>query len=164
MLGPACKVIGHDIPKKGIAMQRAVTLWFSGWLLAASAMADTVKVDDAWVRATAPGQKVAGGFMTLTADADMTLIGGSSPVSNHFELHFMKMDNGVMEMREMKKVALPKGKTVSLEPGGLHVMFIGLKSQIREGQKVPMTLIVKGADGKEQKLAVEATAKKTNSD
>jgi copper(I)-binding protein len=107
---------------------------------------------------------VAGGFMTLTADADMTLIGGSSPVSNHFELHFMKMDNGVMEMREMKKVALPKGKTVSLEPGGLHVMFIGLKSQIREGQKVPMTLIVKGADGKEQKLAVEATAKKTNSD
>lgn len=130
----------------------------------APAFADSVKVDNPWVRATAPGQKVAGGFMNLTADADMTLVGGSSPVSNHFELHFMKMENGVMEMREMKKIALPKGKTVGLAPGGLHVMFIGLKNPIREGQKVPMTLIFKSANGKEQKLVVEADVKRTSSD
>lgn len=128
-------------------------------LFASVALADTVKVDDAWVRATAPGQQVAGGFMSLTADADMTLIGGDSPVSRSLELHFMRMDNGVMEMRQMKEIALPKGKTVRLEPGDLHVMFIGLKSQIKPGQKVPLTLRVKGADGKEQALAVEAEAR-----
>lgn len=129
-------------------------------LLATPALADTVKVDAPWVRATAPGQKVAGGFMTLTADADMVLLGGSSPVSKHLELHYMKMENGVMEMREMKEIPLPKGKAVSLEPGGLHIMFIDLKQPIREGRKVPMTLVVKGADGKEQKLSVEAEVRR----
>jgi copper(I)-binding protein len=129
-------------------------------LLASPALADTVKVDAPWVRATAPGQKVAGGFMTLTADADMVLVGGASPVSKHVELHYMKMENGVMEMREMKEIQLPKGKAVSLEPGGLHVMFIDLKTPIKAGQRVPLTLRVKGIDGKEQKLEVEAEARR----
>jgi hypothetical protein len=138
-------------------MYRAVMIAAS--LFATSAIADTVKVENAWVRATAPGQQVAGGFMNLTADADMALVGGESPVSKALELHFMRMDNGVMEMRQMKEIALPKGQTVHLEPGDLHVMFIGLKAQIKPGQKVPMTLLLKGADGKEQKLAVEAEAR-----
>lgn len=141
-------------------MQRTLLTLLLGLTLAAPALADSVKVEHAWVRATAPGQQVAGGFMNLTADADMALIGGDSPISNSLELHFMRMENGVMEMRQMKEITLPKGKAVSLEPGGLHVMFIGLKGQVREGQKVPMTLIVRGADGKEQKLAVEAVARK----
>jgi len=141
-------------------MQRTLLSLLLALTLAAPALADSVKVDNAWVRATAPGQKVAGGFMNLTADADMTLVGGTSPVSNAFELHIMKMEGGVMEMRQVKDIALPKGKTVSLEPGGLHVMFIDLKGQIKPGQKVPMTLIVRGADGKEQPLAVEAGARK----
>lgn len=142
-------------------MQRTLFTLLLTLTLAAPALADSVKVDNAWVRATAPGQKVAGGFMSLTADADMALVGGSSPVSKTLELHIMKMDGGVMEMRQVKEIALPKGKTVSLEPGGLHVMFIGLKGQIREGQKVPMTLVVRGTDGKEQNLAMEVVARKS---
>ena len=144
-------------------MQRSLVMLLTGGLLATSALADNIKIENAWVRATAPGQKVAGGFMDLTADADMTLIGGSSPVSREFELHFMRMQDGVMEMRQMQEIKLPKGKTVSLEPGDLHVMFIGLKSQIKPGQKVPMTLIVKDADGKQQKLAVQAEALSSSS-
>jgi copper(I)-binding protein len=149
--------------RKGLNMQRSLAILLTGCLLATSALADNVKIENAWVRATAPGQKVAGGFMDLTADADMTLIGGSSPVSREFELHFMRMQDGVMEMRQMQEIKLPKGKTVSLEPGDLHVMFIGLKSQIKPGQKVPMTLIVKDADGKQQKLAVQAEARSSSS-
>jgi copper(I)-binding protein len=61
----------------------------------------------------------------------------------------------------MNEIALPRGKTVRLEPGDLHVMFIGLKGQIKPGQKVPMTLFIKAADGKEQKLSLEAEARKT---
>lgn len=141
-------------------MMKPLAALYAVALLTTPALADTVKVDAPWVRATAPGQKVAGGFMTLTADADMVLVGGSSPVSKHFELHYMKMENGVMEMRQMKEIPLPKGKAVSLEPGGLHVMFIDLKQPIREGRKVPMTLVVKGADGKEQKLPVEAEVRR----
>lgn len=141
-------------------MQRALIAILAGSLLATAALADNVSIENAWVRATAPGQKVAGGFMELTADADMTLVGGSSPVSNTLELHVMRMENGVMEMREMKEIALPKGKTVRLQPGDLHLMFIGLKQQIKPDQKVPLTLRVKGADGKEQKLAIQAEVRK----
>ncbi|OYY93291.1 MAG: hypothetical protein B7Y41_10895 [Hydrogenophilales bacterium 28-61-23] len=143
-------------------MHRNLLSLLLGLTLVAPALADSVKIENAWVRATAPGQKVAGGFMNLTADADMVLVGGSSPISNAFELHFMRMENGVMEMRQMKEILLPRGKTVSLEPGDLHVMFIGLKNQVKPGQKVPMTLIVKGADGKEQKLDIQAEVRKAS--
>jgi copper(I)-binding protein len=141
-------------------MHRALILALMGLVLSVPALADSVKIENAWVRATAPGQKVAAGFLDLTADADMTVVGGSSPISQRVELHFMRMDKGVMEMRLMKEIALPKGQTVKLEPGGLHIMFIGINKQIKAGEKVPVTLIVKGADGKEQKLAVEAEVRK----
>lgn len=146
-------------------MQRALNTLLIGLALAtpAVAVADSVKIENAWVRATAPGQKVAGGFMDLTADADMTLVGGSSPVSSEFELHLMRMLDGVMEMRQVQEIQLPKGKTVSFEPGNLHVMFIGLKSQIKPGQKVPLTLVVKGADGRQQKLTVQAEVRSSRS-
>lgn len=126
--------------------------------LTSVAFADSVKIENAWVRATAPGQKVAGGFLDLTADADMKLVGGSSPASSTLELHMMKMDGGVMVMRQVKEIALPKGKTVNLKPGGLHLMFIDLKQPVRDGEKVPVTLTVRNAAGQEQQLQVEARA------
>lgn len=127
-------------------------------LFALPALADTVSVDNAWVRATAPGQKVAGAFMDLTADADMALVGAASPAAKVVELHTMAMDNGVMIMRPVKEVALPKGKTVSLKPGGIHVMLIDLNGQIKPGDKTPMVLTLRAADGKEQKMAVDLEA------
>lgn len=139
-------------------MQRRLILALLGLAFSVSALADTVKIDNAWVRATAPGQKVAGGFMDLTADADMKLVGGSSPVSNTLELHMMKMEGGVMVMRHLPEIALPKGKTVNLKPGGLHIMFIDLKQPIKEGDTVPVTLTVRNASGKEQQLRVDAKA------
>jgi len=139
-------------------MQRTVAVC----VLATPALADSVKIENAWARATAPGQKVAGGFMDLTADADMAVVGGSSPVSTSLELHIMKMDGGVMEMRQLKEIALPKGQTVKLEPGGLHIVFIGLKQPITEGQKVPLSLIVKTMNGKRKTIAVEAEARRTS--
>ena len=141
-------------------MQRTLLTLTLAAILASPAVADTVKVENAWVRATAPGQKVAGGFMKLTADADMVLVGGTSPIYTSVELHFMRMENGVMEMRQMKEIALPRAKTVSLAPGGFHVMFIGLKGQVKPGQKVPLTLVVKGGDGKEQRLEVAAETRR----
>lgn len=138
---------------------RLIMLALAGLIGASTAWADNVKVDDAWTRATAPGQKVAGGFMRLTADADMMLVGGGSPVSSHLELHTMQMDGGVMVMRQVENIPLPKDKTVELKPGGLHIMFIGLKQPIKAGDKVPVTLQVRGANGKEQTLAVTLEAR-----
>jgi len=139
-------------------MQRTVAVC----VLATPALADSVKIENAWARATAPGQKVAGGFMDLTADADMAVVGGSSPVSTSLELHIMKMDGGVMEMRQLKEIALPKGQTVKLEPGGLHIVFIGLKQPITEGAWARATAPVKTTNGKRKTIAVEAEARRTS--
>ncbi len=136
-------------------MKSALILALIGLALAAPTHADSVKVENAWTRATAPGQRVAGGFMDLTADADMALVGGGSAVSNEFELHTMKVENGVMTMRQVREIALPKGQTIQLKPGGLHIMFIGLKKQLKEGDVAPVELIVRSADGREQTLRVD---------
>lgn len=123
------------------------------------ALADTVAIDNAWVRATAPGQKVAAAYMDLTAETDLSLVGARSPAARMVELHTMSMDNGVMIMRQMKEVALAKGQTVRLKPGGLHVMLIGLTNQIKAGDKTPVTLILRGADGKQMELSATLDAR-----
>lgn len=127
------------------------------------ALADTVKVEHPWVRATAPGQEVAGAFMDLTADTDMTLVAAESKAAGTVQLHSMTMDNGVMVMRQVKDIALPKGKTVSLQPGGLHIMLIGLNGQIKPGDKTAITLVLRSAGGKELKVAVAAQARRPSS-
>jgi copper(I)-binding protein len=158
----ACHVRLTDYFPLGAASMKKLLLTFCA-LVALPALADTVKIDNAWVRATAPGQKVAGAFMDLTADADMTLISAASPAAKVVELHTMSMDNGVMIMRQVKEIGLPKSKTINLKPGGLHVMLIDLTGQIKPGDKTPVTLSVRGGDGKVQTLALELDARPAGS-
>lgn len=113
-----------------------------------------IKIEEAWVRATVPGQKVAGAFMDITASRDMALIGGTTPAAASVELHFMRMHDGGMEMREMESIKLPKGETVKLAPGGLHAMLIGLKAPIKAGKPVPMTLTFRDAGGQTSQVEV----------
>ncbi len=122
--------------------------------LSLTALADTVKVGDPWARATPPGAPAGGAFMSLTADADMALVAAESNASKVVELHTMKMENGVMIMRQVPQIDLPKGQTVSLKPGGLHIMLIGLHAPLKAGEKVDITLRVKDRQGKEQRIPV----------
>jgi copper(I)-binding protein len=108
--------------------------------LAASASLAQVKVDQAWARPTVPGQQGGGGFLSITSPASDRLLGGSTPLAERFELHTMAMKGDVMEMRQLDAIDLPAGKTVEFKPGGLHVMFIGLKQPLAIGSKVPVTL------------------------
>ena len=124
-------------------------------LLASPVLADSVKVENAWIREPAPGQAVVGGFIDLTSDRDASLIQATSPAVDRVELHEMKMQGDVMQMREVKTIALPKGKTVKLEPGGLHLMLYKPKNPLKAGDKVPLTLTIKSGS-KVEKL--EATA------
>ena len=78
--------------------------------------------------------------MSLTSASGDRLVGGSTALAERFELHTMAMKGDVMEMRQIDAIELPAGKTVELKPGGLHVMFIGLKQPLALGSKVPVTL------------------------
>jgi hypothetical protein len=124
--------------------------------LASTALFAQVQVKDPWVRATVPQQSATGAFMQLASPTDARLVSASSPVAGVVELHEMKMENNVMKMRALPGLAIPAGKVVELKPGGYHLMLQQLKMQMKEGDTVPITLVVEGKDGKRQTLEVRA--------
>lgn len=129
-----------------------------GALSMQAAWAANISVSDAWARATMPGQKVSGAYMKIQSDADARLVSASSPAVPRVEVHEMKMDGDVMRMREVQTVDLPKGKTVSLEPGGYHIMLMNLPKPIAAGEVIPLTLVVESG-GKRQTVEVRAEAR-----
>lgn len=129
--------------------------------LALPAMAETT-VSDAWARATVPQQKSSGAFMTLTASTDSKLLSVASPVARTVQVHQMTMENDVMKMAEVDSVPLPAGKAVSLDPNGYHVMLMDLNQQLKEGEQVPLTLVVEEAKGVKQTIEVKAPVRALN--
>jgi len=110
-------------------------------LLAAPAMAQ-VKIEDAWARATAPGSKIAAGYMTIrnaSAQPDR-LVAVSSPAAEKVEPHVTVKDGDVFRMREVKGYDIPARGSFELKPGGAHLMFVNIKAPFKEGQKVPALL------------------------
>ena len=122
-----------------------LTLAFVTWSIAAQA---GVEISGAWTRATAPGQEVGAAFMTLTSSDNASLVSASSPVAKNVEIHRMSMDNGVMKMRMLDSLPLPAGKSVKLDPDGLHLMLLDLKKSLKEGDKVEISLTLKDSLGK----------------
>jgi periplasmic copper chaperone A len=117
----------------------------STWLPAAVA-AQPVVVSDAWVRAPAPGQKVAAAYMELTSRMNLLLVAVASPAAAAVELHNTAVEGGVMKMRPVGRIELPAGKAVKLAPGGLHAMLVDLKHPLKAGDKVQLTLTVQRPD------------------
>jgi periplasmic copper chaperone A len=101
-----------------------------------------VQIEQPWTRATAPGAQVAGGYMTIrNAGAADKLISVSSPAAAKVELHVHINDNGVMKMREVPGgYDIPAKGAFELKPGGAHLMFMDLKTPLKEGDKVPVKM------------------------
>ena len=121
---------------------------------AAHAQSPAVKVEGAWARATVPGQRGSGAFMSLTASQPLKLVGVSSPVAGVAELHEMKMDGDVMRMRAMDELTLPAGQKVELKPGGHHLMLMDLKQPLQKDTQIPVTLSLRNAQGQLSQVQV----------
>ncbi len=117
--------------------------------------AEVVVIKDAYIRAMPPGQKVTAMFVTLdnTSDHAHDLVKVESNVSDAVELHEHKHVNGMMKMGQVSSIAIPKKGSVALQPGGYHVMLIGLKQDLKLGDKVPMKLTFE--DGSSQDIQPE---------
>jgi copper(I)-binding protein len=99
-------------------------------------------IDHPWARATPPGASVGGGYATVRnsgGSADR-LVEASSPAADHVELHVMSMDNGVMRMRQVPSFKVPAHGALTLKPGGNHLMFMGLKRPLKQGEKLPVKM------------------------
>ena len=148
----------HSLTTKSIALHAAfitATALF-GTQIRAQTAAD-VKIEGAWVRTAVEGQSGTGGFMKLTAPANMKLVAIASPVAKIGEVHEMKMEGSVMKMAEVKGgLELPAGKTIELKPGGYHVMLLDLKQSLKVGTQVPLTLSFANAKGEISKVEIKA--------
>ena len=127
----------------GFVFAALITGLFTTASRAEEVKAGDLVITEAWTRATPKGAKIGGGYLTIenTGSAPDRLIGGSADVAGSVQVHEMSMDNGVMKMRPMDKgLTIDPGKTVKLAPGGYHLMIMDLKSQLKQGDKVPVTL------------------------
>lgn len=118
-----------------------------------------ITIGQPWTRATPKGAPVAGGYLTITnkGTAPDRLIGGSVPFAGRFEVHMMTVEQGVMRMRPVGPggLEIKPGETVALTPGGLHVMFLGLKRPLEPGERPKGTLVFEKAGTIEVEYAVE---------
>ncbi|VAV96712.1 Copper metallochaperone, bacterial analog of Cox17 protein [hydrothermal vent metagenome] len=109
-------------------------------------MAQTIadlSVSKNWIRATPPAAMVGGGYLVISNSGshDDTLTAAEFTGAKKTEIHEMKIKDGVMKMRPLKDgIKIPAGGTIVLKPGGFHLMFMGLKSRLKDGQNFPIKL------------------------
>jgi hypothetical protein len=116
-----------------------------------------LQIGQPWARATPPTAPSGGGFLTITnkGTAPDRLVSASSPAAGAVQVHEMKMEGSIMRMREVEKgLEIPPGATVTLAPGGLHLMMMGLKAPFKKDEKVPLTLVFEKAGKIDVELVV----------
>jgi periplasmic copper chaperone A len=132
------------------------TLLAAGFFATATlAQNSDVQITNAWARATPGGAQTAAAYVTLQSDAGDRLIGISTPAAQKAEVHEMTMEGNVMKMRPVDGLDLPAGKSVTLKPGGYHIMLTGLAKPLEAGQTFPMTLDFTKAGEKQVTVRVE---------
>jgi hypothetical protein len=121
----------------------------------AQTSASRVEIQHAWARATTT--KTGGVFMTIVnkGTADDRVIAAETPVAAKAELHRTIEEKGVMEMRPVAALEVKAGVSVELRPGSFHLMLLGLKQPLTEGQSFPLTMILEKAGKVETTVTVE---------
>jgi periplasmic copper chaperone A len=124
----------------------------------------SLKIGHPWARATPKGASVGGGYMkiTNTGTASDRLIGGSTDISDSFEVHEMKMEGDVMKMRPVVGgIEIKPGQTVTFDPSGYHVMFVDLKKQLVQDERFKATLEFAKAGKVDVDFAIEGIGAKS---
>ncbi len=118
-----------------------VVVALAGWPLNQADAADGVTVQQAWARASAGPATAGAAYVTLTGAGQADdLVGASTPVAATAQVHETTNDNGVMKMRPIAAVPIRPHETVTLSPGGYHIMMLGLKQKLVAGESFPLTL------------------------
>jgi copper(I)-binding protein len=119
-----------------------LTLLVGGHGRAQTPTSNTITIEHPWARATPGGAKTGAAYVTLinTGPSADRLLGATSPVADKIQFHKESEDNGVAQMRELQTVEVAAGATVTFKPGDIHMMMVGLKQPLKEGQNIPLAL------------------------
>ena len=115
-------------------------------VVAVAAQAE-VHVLQPWSRATPPGVEVGVGYLALHngGPKPARLVSMTSPRAAAVEMHESSLaPNGTSSMRPVKELVIPAGGMVTLQPNGKHLMLVGLKAPLKEGEHVPLTMTFQG--------------------
>ena len=126
-------------------------------LIANGAVGQTgqLEIKTPWARATPGHAENGAAYLTIVSPTTDRLTAASSPVAKKVELHTMSMEGGVMKMRPLAAIDIPAGQTVTLSPGGMYIMLLGLTQPLREGQSFPLTLSFDHAGPRQVTVAIE---------
>ena len=129
----------------------------AGLVLSSAALAQTggLQVSDAWARATPGKAEIGAAYLTIRSPTADRLVAASTPAAKKAELHTMSMTGMVMKMRPVDGLDIPPGEAVSLKPGGVHIMLIGLAKPLKEGEAFPLTLTFEKAGSRAVTVVVE---------
>jgi iron complex transport system substrate-binding protein len=120
----------------------------------------TITVEAAWARPTADGATVGAGYLVISnhgRDADR-LQGASSARAARVEMHESRVADGMARMRPVASLPIGPGASLPFEPGGLHLMLVGLKGALTAGERVPLVLRFERTGPIEIALEVRETA------
>jgi periplasmic copper chaperone A len=136
---------------------RILTLVAAAIFSATAVLAQTapIAIEHAWARATPGKSDIGAAYLTIRSPTADRLVAASTPVANKVELHTMSMTGMVMKMRPLAAINIPADEPVTLAPGGMHIMLIGLKSPLKPGQSFPLTLTFARAGSRTVDVAVE---------
>ncbi len=121
------------------------------------AVEQTLKFEDAWVRATPPGAMMTAGFGRLInhTDHQLEITAFTSPSYGDVSLHQTVIENGVSRMREVPGLSIPPGGEVELAPGGYHLMLMMPTQPSGPHDRVVLHIEVAGGERFNFKLPVE---------
>ena len=138
-------------PRRISNLMTGILLLLSSQLVTAGA-SDAISVSGAYARAVPPGQPNSASFMTLSNSSDqvISVVSARSPAAKVVELHTHIMEGGMMRMRQVEKIDVPAKGDATLQPGGDHVMLMGLVQDLVPGSEISVTLIFD--DGSEKEI------------
>ena len=121
---------------------KRLTLLVCTLLFSISSFASELDISKQHIRATPPHAKNSAAFFTITNNANKSvkLIAVKSNISEKVQIHTNINEDGMMKMRQVESIMIDANSSTSLQPGGYHVMFLGLKNDLTEGQSVELTL------------------------
>ena len=112
-----------------------------------------VTISDGWARASILASRPAAAYLTLTSDQSDQLVAITTPVAENVTIHAVETGNdGVSRMVKIDALDLPSGEPVTLAPGGMHLMLMGLPEKLEEGTELP--LILTFASGAQMEVSV----------
>lgn len=130
-----------------LLLMSALTLLFAAPTTAHDITKGTIQIIHPTISLPPKGAKTAAGYMAVSnnGNASDRLIGVETPIAKAAKIHTSEMKDGVVRMTHVPSLEVPADDTVVLEPGGLHVMFMGLTTVLDDDQMYPATLIFEKA-------------------